>query len=200
VIHKKRKELFGVITVFIAIILFFGINNFLIYTHKLTPVGEKLVDTRQVQKDVAHIFKDKYKIYFQMETFKIKESLPLRMGKSKEILKRAYKNQNDLLIQLSLTDKRIRGRDIDVYKEGQVIVTNQTIRFLIYFIQREYDPSIKALSAVYTPRNFDLDAVSPANLVIIIDEFKNEYKQLIEDGYEGKELESKLEEKFIYHD
>jgi hypothetical protein len=198
--HKKRKELFGVITIFTAIFLFFCINNLLIYTHKLTPVGEKLFDKKQIKNDAAYIFKDKYKIDFKVETFNIKDSIPLKMGKSKEILKRAYHNQNDMLIQLSLTDKRIRGRDINVYKEGQVIVTNQAIRFLIFFIQREYDPSLKVLSAVYTPRNFDLDAVSPANVVIIINEFKNEYKQLIEDGYVGKELERKLEEKFIYHD
>jgi hypothetical protein len=200
VIFKKRKVLFGVITVFTGIILFFYINNLLINTHKLTPVGEKLFDAKQIKNDVAFIFRDKYRIESSVTTFEIKKILHLVMSeKDKVRLLKAKQNENDKVLQFAITDKHIRSKDINENKEGKNIVTNQSIKFLLYFINREYDPSIKAVDLVYYPRMFNLDS-NEIGTVIVIDEFKEEYQLLINEGCEGKELERKLEDKFVYYD
>jgi hypothetical protein len=192
--------LFGVITVFTAIILFFCINNLLIYSHKLTPVGEKLFDAKQIKNDVAFIFRDKYRIESNVTTFEIKKILHLVMSeKDKVRLVKAKQSETDKVIQFAITDKHLRSKDINENKEGKNIVTNLSIKFLLYFMNREYDPSIKAVDLVYYPRMFNLDS-NAVNTVIVIDEFIEEYQLLINEGFEGKELESRLEDKFVYYD
>jgi hypothetical protein len=198
--NKKRKLILSLFVTFTIIILFFIGKNVLFYTHQLTPEGEKLLNTERIQKDVEYIFQDKYKFHYKLSIFNLKNIIHLSLEPNRTVLKRAFQNESDKVIQIVLTDKKVRGTDINVHEEGKVIVTNQAIQFLIYFIHRDYDPTIKAVNAFYTPRNFGIDANADANCVIIIDEFKDEYKRLKNDGLVGKKLEKKLEEKFIYYD
>jgi hypothetical protein len=44
---------------------------------------------------------------------------------------------------------------------------------------------------------FDWDSTE-TSIVIVIDEFINEYERLKSKGFKGEELERKLQEKFIY--
>jgi hypothetical protein len=189
-----------IITFLIVPIYFLSKNLLTMQTYELTPEGEELMNEKQIEKDVAFLFREKYKIYYKVGTFRIRNILHLNFEPKRTILKRAIQNENDKVIEISLTDKRVRGTDINVHKEGKVLVTSQAIKFLIYFIHRDYDKSIKAVKVLYTPKNFDIDANTAASIVIIIEDFNKEYGRLIDEGFEGQELERKLEEKFINHD
>jgi hypothetical protein len=202
---KKGKMVWMILSVLIItflILLLYSLSKSLLttQTYKITPEGVEIKNVKQIEKDVAFLFREKYKIYYKVGIFKIKNILHLSFEPDRTILKRAYQDENDKVIDISLTDKRIRGTDINVHKEGKVIVTNQAIKFLIYFIHRDYDKSIKAVNVLFTPKNFDIDANTAASIVIIIEDFNKEYRRLIKEGFEGQELERKLEEKFINHD
>jgi hypothetical protein len=145
--NKKRKLILSLFVTFTIIILFFIGKNVLFYTHQLTPEGEKLLNTERIQKDVEYIFQDKYKFHYKLSIFNLKNIIHLSLEPNRTVLKRAFQNESDKVIQIVLTDKKVRGTDINVHEEGKVIVTNQAIQFLIYFIHRDYDPTIKAVNA-----------------------------------------------------
>lgn len=201
---KSKKKVIimnlTLIVITICLTLLYSLSrDFIITIHKLTPEGEQLKNTKQIQKDIAYLFRDK----FRMKSVRVsdsKTSIPLIIGKDKDVLKRSFLNETDKNIQISFEDKNLRDTYLNINKEGKVIVTNQAIRFLIYFIHREYDPSIKAVYAIYSTREFNFfEPTKQATIVVVIDEFKDEYDQLVRAGYEGRELERKLVDKFIYY-
>lgn len=197
-LKKKRKLIYWSISIIAVIILWNSYNKLLIYTHKLTPVGEELVSDKQMEKDVEYIFRKKYSTQ-QVHTLKLKDAIRLETPKnSKEIFLRAFQSDNDNSINVSITDKRLRWNgDINVHREGQEIAFHQALKFLDYFINHKYDSSIKTVRFCYTPQNFDESLVGTC-VVFVLDDFKNEFERLKEMGLEGNELENKLKEKFFY--
>lgn len=197
-IYTKRKLIYWSLAIVAIIFLWNSINKLLIYTHKLTPVGEALVSDKQIEKDVEYIFRDKYTTE-QILTYSLKDAIRLTVAKnSKDLLIKAFQKDNDKSINVVITDKQLRWNgDINVHREGQEIAFSQSLKFLDYFIHHKYDSSIKTLEFSYIPKKFDESLVG-TGVVIILDEFIIEYEQLKGLGFEGKELENKLKEKFFY--
>jgi hypothetical protein len=191
--RKNRKLLIWSLVIVAILTLSLNINTFLIYTHQLTPVGEKLLSTKQVKKDAEYIFRDKYKIN-SVKTLDVGFSVNTYLGKDKEVLERAFHYTSDKYFQVTIEDKKQKWKDIN--RKSNAI--NQAVTFLIYLINREYDPSIKAVFIYYYPKTFSIDDNGETRIAIVIDEFKQEYQRLINAGFKGRDLENKLEEKFIY--
>jgi hypothetical protein len=195
---KGRMKIFITVFLVLAFLLFTNSLNLFVSLHKLTPEGEKLLDLKQIKKDAAYILRDSAKVE-RVETFLIGSAMSLYFGKNKDALERSLQDTSDKYLLITTEDKKIRWDDIDVHKEGKVIAAHQAVNFLSHFIHREHDPSIKAVFLFYYPRMIDLDA-SETSIVIVIDEFIKEYEHLTNEGFEGKELETKLVEKLIYFD
>lgn len=193
-------KFFGFICLAFIIIIFFTGCEIEKQSSNITPEGEKVLSPKQIQNDLSHLFKDKYRPYSSTDYFNISSIIRLSDTKDKEVLKRIITDDTDQLVHISLEDKKLRWeKSIDVFTEGQEIVAEQAVKFLLYFLQREYDPTLKAVYAMYTPRNFDLDANTQASIVIGFDEFKKELDRLKSEGLNNEEVEKNLVDTFIYY-
>jgi hypothetical protein len=185
---------------FIIIIVFTGCQiEKQSHNSSITPEGEKVLSPKQIQNDLSYLFKDKYRPYSSVDFFSISRIIPLSRTKDEEVLKRIITDETDQLVEISLEDKKLRWeKGIDVFSEGQEIVAEQAVQFLLYFLQRDYDPTLKAVCAMYTPRNFDLDANTQASIVIGFDEFIKEWDRLKSEGLNIEDIEKNLVEIFLY--
>jgi hypothetical protein len=191
-----RKYFIWLLVSFTFLFIIFNMNSLFINFHKLTPEGKVISSKKQIKKDVAYILKDNYKVT-KVDNPDLMPSISIYLGKHKQTLERAFEYTGDKHILIITEDRKIRKNDIDLHNEGKVLATKQAVSFLIYFINREFDPKIKAVSLFYSPRMFDWDSTE-TSIVIVIDEFINEYERLKSKGFKGDELERKLQEKFIY--
>jgi hypothetical protein len=194
-IKTKRKLIFWSLAILAIIYIVFNVNSLLIYTYKITPEGGGLFDSVRIEKDIAYIFRDKYKLN-SVRMLNLTQSINTSLDREKELLERDYEFTNDQLIQISLEDKNSRWKAI-TSKRANEIATNQAIQFLLHFTQREFDPTIKVVKLFYTPKYLEIGPTE-TSVIIVIDEFKEEYERLLKEGVEQEELERKLEEKFIY--
>lgn len=194
-INTKRKLIYWSLGILAIIYIVFNVNSLLIYTHKITPEGGSLFDSERIEKDIAYIFRDKYKLN-SVRMLNLTQSINTSLDREKELLERDYEFTNDQLIQISLEDKNSRWKAI-TSKRANEIATNQAIQFLLYFTQREFDPTIKVVKLFYTPKYLEIGPTE-TSVIIVIDDFKVEYERLLKEGIEQEELERKLEEKFIY--
>jgi hypothetical protein len=193
IINTKRKLIYWSLAILVIFFIVFNVNSLLIYTHKITPEGESLFDSEQIEKDLAYIFRDKYSLN-SVRMLNLTHSINTSLGKEKELLERNYEFSNDQLIQISLEDKNSRWKAI-TSKKANEIATNQAVQFLLYFTQRDFDPTIKVVKVFYSPKYLEIGSTD-TRVIIVIDEFKMEYERLLKEGIEQEELERKLEEKF----
>jgi hypothetical protein len=196
-LNKKRKLIFWSLFLLVIIIFCTKINTLLIYTHDVTPVGEKLSTSKQIKKDLAYILRDNYRIS-SMKLLDLVPATSLYLGKDKEVLLKAYQASSDKYVQISTEDKQVlRWKDVNS-QEAKIRATNQAVKFLEYLVDREYDSTIKAVYLFYYPSNFSIDDSGETPIAIGIDEFNKEYQRLRSEGYKGEKLEKMLVEKFIY--
>jgi hypothetical protein len=196
-LNTKRKLIYWSLSILVIIIFFSKINTLLIYTHEVTPVGEKLSTSKQIKKDLAYILRDNYRVS-SVKLFDLVPATSLYLGKDKEVLLKAYQATSDKYVQISSEDKQIlRWKDVNS-QEAKILATNQAVKFLEYLVDREYDPTIKAVFLFYYPNNFSIDDSGETPIAIGIDEFNKEYQRLTSEGYKGEKLEKMLVEKFIY--
>jgi hypothetical protein len=195
--NKKRKLIYWSLSVLVIIIFCTNINTLLIYTHQVTPVAGKLSTSKQIKKDLAYILRDNYRI----SSVKLLDLVPatsLYLGQDKEVLLKAYQATDDKYVQISSEDKKmLRWKDVNS-QEAKLHATNQAVKFLKYFVNREYDPTIKAVFLFYNASTFSIDDSGETPIAIGIDEFNKEYHRLMSEGYKGEKLEKMLVEKFIY--
>jgi hypothetical protein len=194
-INTKRKIIYWSLAILAIIFIVFNINSLLIYTHKITPEGGSLLDSEQIEKDLAYIFRDKYTLN-SVRMLNLTHSINTSLDKEKELLEKNYEFTNDQLIQISLEDKNSRWKAITSQKANE-IATNQAVQFLLYFTQRDFDTTIKVVKLFFTPKYLEIGPTD-TRVIIVIDEFKMEYERLLKEGIEQEELERKLEEKFSY--
>jgi hypothetical protein len=196
-LNTKRKLIYWSLSVLLIIIFCTKINTLLIYTHQVTPVAEKLSTSKQIKKDLAYILRDNYRI----SSVKLLDLVPATssyLGKDKEVLLKAYQATSDKYVQISSEDKQmLRWKDVNS-QEAKIQATYQAVKFLEYLVNREYDPTIKAVFLFYYPSNFSIDDSGETPIAIGIDEFNKEYQRLMSEGYKGEKLEKMLVEKFIY--
>jgi hypothetical protein len=193
----KRKLIYWTLFILVVIIFCTKINTVIIYTHEVTPIGEKLSTSKQIKKDIAYILRDNYRIN-SVKLFDLAPATSRYLGKDKEVLLRAYQATSDKYVQISLEDKQIlRWEDVNS-QEAKILATNQAVKFLEYLVEREFDPTIKAVFLFYYPSNLSIDDSGETPIAIGIDEFNKEYQRLTSEGYKGEKLEKMLVEKFIY--
>lgn len=193
----KRKLIYWTLFILVVIIFCTKINTLIIYTHEVTPIGEKLSTSKQIKKDIAYILRDNYRIS-SVKLFDLAPATSRYLGKDKEVLLKAYQATSDKYVQISLEDKKIlRWKDVNS-QEAKILATNQAVKFLEYLVDREFDPTLKAVFLFYYPSNLSIDDSGETPIAIGIDEFNKEYQRLTSEGYKGEELEKMLVEKFIY--